>query len=88
MHLSHLLMKKYAPYVLAALCIGVVYLYFSLSKDVKPITDNTVAVTNHWTGEVKHCVVAPDRSYVCKPADPVPVPWYMAIVQHTVESLN
>ena len=81
-------MKKYAPYILAALCIGVVYLYFSLSKDVKHITDNTIVVTNHWTGEVKQCLIAPNGSWACSPAPSIPVPWYMAMVQHTVESLN
>lgn len=81
-------MKKYAPYVLATLCIGVVYIYFVLSKDVKHLTDNTITVTNHWTGAVKDCLVAPNGTWTCQPADSIPVPWYMEIVQHTVESFN
>lgn len=81
-------MKKYAPYVLAAICLGAVYLYFALAKDVKNLPDSRAVVTNHWTGEVKQCIITPDRKWACKPAEPISVPWYMAIVQHTFESLN
>lgn len=81
-------MRKYFPYALILLCIGVTYLYFAKAKDVKRLTDHRTIVTNHWTGEVKHCIITPGQSWVCQAAESIPVPWYMAIVQHTVESFN
>ena len=81
-------LKKYVPYVLVAVILGVAYLYASLSKDTQYIGKNRTVVTNHWTGEVKRCVVAPDQKLACRPADSIEVPWYMAIVQHTFESFN
>lgn len=81
-------LKKYFPYALVALCMGVAYLYFSLSKDIKHLDDNRAVVTNHWTGEVKRCIVTPNQNWACNPADPIAVPSYMSIVQNTFESFN
>lgn len=81
-------MKKYAPFVLAAICLGIIYLYFALAQEVKHLPNHQAIVTNHWTGEVKHCVIAPDKTQTCRPGEAIAVPWYMALVQHTVESFN
>ncbi|AEC21732.1 hypothetical protein PT7_3192 [Pusillimonas sp. T7-7] len=87
MELSAVL-KKYAPYALLAVCLGAVYLYFSLSKDVNYVDNHKAVVRNHWTGEVQQCIVTPDKKFACKPGESIPVPWYMAIVQNTFDAFK
>src|SRR3546814_7132111 len=87
MELSAVL-KRYAPYVLLTTCLGAVYLYFSLSKDVNYVDNHKAVVTNHWTGEVQQCIVTPDKKFSCKPGDSIAVPWYMSIVQHTFDAFR
>src|SRR5690606_36248384 len=76
-------LKRYLPYAPAALLLGLGFLYVALSKDTQHLDDHRIIVTNHWTGEVKRCVVTPDQKHTCRPCKSVEVPWYLAIVQHT-----
>lgn len=63
-------------------------MYLRLSEDVNYLNNHKAIITNHWTGEVQQCIFTPDKQYACKPGESIEVPWYMSVVQNTVDAFK
>ncbi|TKT78318.1 hypothetical protein [Aquamicrobium sp. LC103] len=53
--------------------------YMQLEHDHERIDRETVLLTNHWTGEVRHCHRSRNSELSCRPTTLEPRSWYLAL---------